>query len=864
MALNQLGLGMVFTATDLASGVMKKVQQGFSQTRDEAGRFQALSKNLFDQFGAGAKAFGAGLLTMGAFAPAIIKSTQFEHSLANLRTVIDESRLSTEDAKAATMGLAATYGSDAIKQADALYETISSGVEDAGEALKLLGVANRFAVGGNADMGKSIDVLTSAVNVYREKGLSAAQASDIMFTAIAAGKTTADQLSKYLGEVAPTAQAAGVGFDELNAAIATLTVQGIRTPQAVTGLNAMLSNLMTPSSNAAKEAKRLGIEFNATALKTMGLKGVLSQLIGNSKMTNDSMGQLFGSIDGIKAALALTSGDGKKFDEVLGQMGSSAGATDRAFAIMSKTTKFQADRFKALGTNALLLIGDALEPLRVKVLSFANAVLEGFGKIPKPILETGVRMVALVAGVVSLAGAVTMLKSGLQIGALAMRAFGMSAGGGLLATFGPALAIIALAAAGIYAFRYAVDNNLGGLGERFGGTFSQIKLAFTAIGQLFTDGGFSGEVRDAFNEGGNGAINFAIQVYVVAGRIKGFLEGIAEGFGQTMDTAGPIFEQLGNAFERVGTALGMVSVSTSENAAAFDGAKGSGASFGATIAKVGIFLAQVVTNVLNFAAGVARVWDTMSEPFGRLWDSLGQVFGALGQLMGALFASGDATDSTAADWVTMGERIGGAVAGIAGVVSGVVSGIAGVISALAVIVEGVIDVIVGTLNGDGAQAWNGFKKIAFGAISGIMEALGGLLEAVASAIDGLGALAGKDLGFGKKVNSFRDYVRSEAAGLRPDGTQAGQALFTPAPIGPPPPPGFPPSPAGAAMPALAGPTQGFESLGPQLATAMSKQKPSNVTVPITLQVGPDVVAQMVAKATPGGDGRDFTPGAPSQ
>lgn len=826
MALNQLGLGMLFTATDLASGVMKKLESQFSQTRNELGQFQTQNKDLFKQFGVGVAAMGAGMVTMAGFAPAIAAATEFEHSIANIRTVIDEASLSTDKARETTMALAATYGSDAISQANALYETISSGVTDAAEATKLLEVANRFAVGGNTQMESSIDVLTSAVNVYRDSGLTAAEASDIMFTAIAAGKTTAQQLSQYLGEVAPTAQAAGVGFDELNAAIAALTVQGIRTPQAVTGLNAMLSNLMKPSSDAADEAKRLGIEFNATALKTMGLKGVLSQLIGNSKLTDDSMGKLFGSIDGIKAALALTSGGGAKFDEVLAQMGGSAGATDKAFGILSNTTKFQASRFLALGKNALLLIGDAIQPLTTAILSFANTVLEKFGQLPGPFLTVAARGIFVAGALTTLVGALTAVKAAAGLAGPALKMFAIEGAGSVLAALGPALLVVAAGAAVFYAFKYAAENNIGGLADTLSEKFGGIKLAFQALSQLFTDGGFSGNVREEFLRGGNPAIEFATKVYVVVNRIQGFLQGLGEGFGAVMERAGPSIEQLVMAFEKLGNALGVTSNDAQGNKEAFGEMISTGQQVGEVIGGVAVFIIDTITAVVSFAAGIARVWDRMSEPFGRLWDSIGQVFGAVGQLISAVTGMGGATDGASADWVTMGERIGGVLAGVAGFIGAVFSGLAGIISGAADMVRGFITMMAGLLSGDGAQAWAGFKQIAFGALSAIMESLGGLVEAVASAIDSLGALAGKDLGFGKKINQFRADVRAEAEGLRPAGTVSGPSPAVS--IGPPPPPTAPAGVASTVTPTSDGLGAINASLD-RLSAAQAKPQPAPIT-----------------------------------
>mgnify|MGYP000181496871 CR=1 FL=1 len=864
MALNALGLGILFTAKDMASGVMRNVEKAFSQTRNEMGQFQKANKSLMGEWGTGMKVFGAGVAGLAAFAPAAMAAADFEQSIANIRTVIDEASLSTDDAREKTMALAATYGGDAVTQANALYETISAGVTDASEAMDLLNTANRFAIGGSADMANSIDVLTSAVNVYREQGLSAAQASDIMFTAIAAGKTTAQQLSQSLGEVAPTAQAAGLSFAELNAAIATLTVQGIRTPQAVTGMNAMLSNMMKPSKDAADEAKRLGIEWDAAALKSKGFTGMLKQLNGNTKVNESTMVKLFGSIDGVKSALALTSNSGQKFDEVLGMMQKSTGATDAAFDIMSQTTKFQANRFMALGKNALILIGDAIQPLTGAILRFVNGVLEGFSKLPGTFINFASRALFVASAIGAIVGALTMLRTGFQLTALAARAFGMSAGGSILAAIWPAVVVIGLATAAFYGFKYALENNLGGIADRLEPVISQIKLGFEAISQLFSDGGFSGDVRDEFLKGGNSAINFAIQLYVLWNRADAFFQGMSDGFSDVMDVAGPVFDRLGNAIEHLMTSLGMASVDVNGNQKAWNEMADTGARVGTVLANIAVFLIDLATNVIDFAAGFIRGIDDAESPLGRFSDSIGQVADQLGNLMAALFASGDASEDTSGRWISAGSKAAGFFGGFVGTVAGVVSAVAGFIGGIASIVEGVIDILVGICNGDWDAVWAGFEKVVYGIYSAILEMMGGLVEAVASSVDALASLGGKDLGLGKKVAGYRQQLRvdlGKPAGLGDNG-QPGSAV-TPRPIGPPLPPGMAVPADSTAQQIAASRAQSSPAMDAAMREMAKPKPPPQWTFNGQLILDGETVQKIVAKGQADPD-RNFTPSNMSQ
>src|SRR5258707_1301082 len=83
------------------------------------------------------------------------------------------------------------------------------------------------AVGGVTSLETAVDGISSTVNAYGDKVITATQASDLMFTAVKVGKTTFDELSKSLFNVNPAAAALGVKFQDVTAALASMTAQGV-------------------------------------------------------------------------------------------------------------------------------------------------------------------------------------------------------------------------------------------------------------------------------------------------------------------------------------------------------------------------------------------------------------------------------------------------------------------------------------------------------------------------------------------------------------------------------------------------------------------------------------------------------------
>lgn len=701
---------------------------------------------------------GAGMTDLGmrgvtAFKPALAASEDFSFALAQIRTVASESDFSMADLRKTTMGLADTYGGTATTQANALYETISSGVTDAREATKLMDVANRFAIGGTADLMGSIDVLTSAVNTYADSGLTAQQASDMMFTAIAAGKTTAAQLSQSLGEVAPTAHAAGVSFGELQAAIATMTVQGIKTPQAMTAMNAMLSNIMKPSEDAVKEAKRLGIEFNTTAIKTKGLAGVLGQLEGNAKVNNDTLSTLFGSIDGGKAVLTLVSNGGTKFKEVLDQMGHSAGATDAAFQVMNATGKQQMERLKGMATNALILIGTALEPMASAAARVGQTIIQWFNAVPAPVRNfITMLMLGGSAGLV-LVGVMMTVGAAIAGALLAIKAIGIVMIGVMLPAFGAAALVIGAVILTVVGFKRAIETNLGGAGRMFGNFASNAKLVWAGLNDFLQYGALQESLKKQLDA--NGLTGIVTGIYNFVSRIRHFFTSIQTGFDGVLATMGPTFARLGAAFEGLGVALGLTSKGAAGAQKTWDKFGAAGQFVGSILGSVFQMIVSAMAALMEMGAGFIETWDEIwgaLQPARDALSAVGSVIKNLAVSLGLM-----SPDGISGGWREFGKMVGGVVKDVAAKVSSIVE----VFSGVFVAISGFVALIAGVLKGNWAMAWIGAKMVVYGLLYSVMGAATGIVDSIASVAEA--ALA---LGVGGLAKGAGDSIRGLYNGMK--------------------------------------------------------------------------------------------------
>src|SRR3990167_4394668 len=164
-----------------------------------------------------------------------------------------------------------------------LYDTISAGVP-AAEAIGFVELAAKAAVAGVTDVGTAVDGMTSAMNAWGIEAKNASRISDVFLMAVEKGKTPLPEHRGAIGRVASTAAAMGISIEEATGLIAAMTLKGIKTDEAVTGLKATLATV----ANAAEKA---GVKFSEQRIAAEGLAPILQEInekaMGNAACATD-------------------------------------------------------------------------------------------------------------------------------------------------------------------------------------------------------------------------------------------------------------------------------------------------------------------------------------------------------------------------------------------------------------------------------------------------------------------------------------------------------------------------------------------------------------------------------------------------
>lgn len=307
-------------------------------------------------------------------------AVDFESAMAKVWTIADMTRGELGAVASQIEDMSTTIPQSAKQLAEGLYDAIGSGITDVAEAMQVLEVAAKAGQAGVTSTAVAMDALTSTINAYGMAASDASQLADVMFRAMDRGKLTFEEIAGNLGQVISTAAVAGVQFEEVAAAFATLTKGGVGAAEAATAINQTILSIIQPSQQAAQYAEQLGIEFNAAALEAKGLSGVLEDVYRATGGNIEAMTTLFSNVRALKGALGLTRNDMQDYTEDLEAMATASGAAERAFEKQMQTTAAQmqllrnevANLGRSLGSELLPMLNSAVERIKPLVQAFTD------------------------------------------------------------------------------------------------------------------------------------------------------------------------------------------------------------------------------------------------------------------------------------------------------------------------------------------------------------------------------------------------------------------------------------------------------------------------------------------------------------
>jgi len=326
--------------------------------------------------------------------------------------------------------------------------------------------AQKLSIAGNTSLSTSVSGLAAIMNAYKEEAGSAADVANAFYAAQAKGTTDVTKLASNVGQVAPIAKAAGVGFRPLLATMAELTQGGLSTEESTTALKGVLSGLLKPTGEAEGVLRSMGVPIGATEMKAAGLANTLEKLAELSETYPDLLATAIPNIRGFTAAAALGHENIQRIRETTEET-KSFEAFEAAHLRNIGTFNQEIARTRGAITILLVTLGKHLAPGISKLargIQAATVWFRGLSDTKKKWLAWGLVVVGIISSLLMLLGSVVII-GGAAFGALA--AMGAAIAGAI--TIPIAIAAAAVAAAMVKVYQHWDD--IKGYYERVKGFF---------------------------------------------------------------------------------------------------------------------------------------------------------------------------------------------------------------------------------------------------------------------------------------------------------------------------------------------------------------------------------------------------------
>lgn len=385
--------GALYFATGIDnSGLYSGRQEAMGIIKAMAGEITA-----FDVFGG--IGISAGIAFTQAAKEAYNFEKQFQQSMKEVATLSSGIKGSLTDFMNSVIDMTREVPVGAVESAKALYQIVSAG-HDGADAMNILKVSAKAAIGGVTETATSADAITTILNAYKKGASEAESVSDMLFTTAKLGKTTMGELGKSIAQAAPIASSFGIDIEDVLAAVVSITKQGVPTAEAMTKIRAAIMG----TANHLGDAAFSGRSFQEA----------LQLIYNEANGSTTKMKELLGTDEALQAALMITGQNAVGAASDLEQMKNATGAAEAAFIEMSSSAENQ---MKLLGNN----ITAALRPLGKEILkeisSAAQSMNEAFadGSAQEALKEIGALIVVVTTALAGYKGSILAVSTAKQV-----------------------------------------------------------------------------------------------------------------------------------------------------------------------------------------------------------------------------------------------------------------------------------------------------------------------------------------------------------------------------------------------------------------------------------------------------------------
>jgi TP901 family phage tail tape measure protein len=311
----------IFRGTDKTTPVMNSMARNALKA----------NQKIQGSFAKVGKAVGSGFLNVGKYAVtgavaaagfaaknAVTDFLDFESEMLNVRAVSGATEAQYDSMTTAALRMAKGSVFTSMQVAQGMKYLGQAGWE----TNKIIGAMPgilQLAAATQSDLAMSSDMLVNTMTVFKMKAEESTHAADVFTGAASASTLEIEDLKESMKDAAPAAADFNITLEETSAILAQMANNGIKGSRAGTAFRSMTMRLASPTKDAQKWLKKLGVEVTDEAGNFNNIIDIMDQMrAGLSGLTEkqQSMAKaaIFGklSISGVNAVLSDQDGSVRK------------------------------------------------------------------------------------------------------------------------------------------------------------------------------------------------------------------------------------------------------------------------------------------------------------------------------------------------------------------------------------------------------------------------------------------------------------------------------------------------------------------------------------------------------------------------
>ena len=252
-----------------------------------------------------------------AMKSAFESNLEFNTRVAEIQSIAPGTSTSIQTISDGLARMSREFNIPLMQTAEAQYQTLSNQFVSSAQQTDVLTAAFKLSKVAVMDAGAAVNLIAGTLNAYHMSSDQAEKVAAKLFGTIQLGRVRGEELASTMGKVTAVSSELGVGLEELDSMIVTLTISGVKPAEAMTQLRSSMMSLLKPSKDLQQELRALGFESGPQMINALGLEGTFLKLRDSVDENMQSFAKLIPNSRAISGVLRETDDQGRHTTEAL-------------------------------------------------------------------------------------------------------------------------------------------------------------------------------------------------------------------------------------------------------------------------------------------------------------------------------------------------------------------------------------------------------------------------------------------------------------------------------------------------------------------------------------------------------------------